>query len=89
VLSEALNEFAGAVKIARDNLDEAIADVVPDEFFEADPDGEGYEAGALVLYATTDIDQAFRDFDGALARALRALRQTLAAVATETQGGAS
>lgn len=78
VSSDALDEFAGAVKIARDDLDLTIADIVPDEFFEAEYDDGNYKRGALVVDACEDINQAFANFDWTLERALRALRQKLA-----------
>jgi hypothetical protein len=89
VLSDALKEFADAVKIARDDLDQAIADIVPNRFFEAEFDGAGYEAGDRVIYVDKDIKRAFIDFDWLVERALRELKRRLTAPALETQGATS
>jgi hypothetical protein len=79
VLSDALDEFINVFKIARDDLDQAVAGIVPDEYFEAELDDDDKSVpGALVYSADEDIRRAFEDFDWALARAIRTLRQLLA-----------
>jgi hypothetical protein len=88
VLSSALDEFRDVLKTACDDLDEAIADVVPNRFFEAEFDGADYEAGALVVGVDEDIRQAFIDFDWSFVRALHTLKQRLTAGAARTLEGA-
>jgi hypothetical protein len=78
----ALDEFAGTIKNARDKLDLAVDDAIPEMFFPAEFDGESYEAIEPLTDASDDIKDAFRDFDWEVGHALRTLKQRLAASRT-------
>jgi hypothetical protein len=75
-----LREFETLLKIASDNLSEAITDYVPDEFFEAEDDGGGDDdEGTITATRIRDvhdvIERAFASFDWEVARALSELKK--------------
>lgn len=82
----AIDEFEGALKIAVDDLFDAISDFVPDRYVELSDDDEVDEdplggeitvKGFIVDDAQERVNEAFAELDWPLKRALAQLRQAL------------
>jgi hypothetical protein len=85
-LRVALDEFEGVLKIAIDDLFDAISDILPDRYVELSdgdegedppPGGEIIVKGSIVDDAQESLNEAFAALDWPLQRALRQLRAAL------------
>jgi hypothetical protein len=84
-LRDVLDEFEGVLKIAIDDLFDAISDIVPDRYPELSDDdvdedplgGEITVKGFIVDDAQEQVDAAFDELRWPLERALRQLREAL------------